>query len=60
MQIYALYEGEKYLYSGTISEIAKHLHIKPSSLYGYGTPSRKKRMKPESQQKILIKLCDGE
>ncbi|WP_196601724.1 MULTISPECIES: hypothetical protein [Pectinatus] len=56
MNIYALYQGEEYSYTGTIYEIAEHQHIKISSLYGYGTPARKKRMKPGSKQKILIKL----
>ena len=39
-KVYCLYEGDKYVYSGTIDECAKHLNIKKSTLYSYITHTK--------------------
>lgn len=51
---YALYRGEECLVIGTAEEIAKDQGIAISSVYYYGTPAHKKRIKGNA--KVLVKL----
>lgn len=40
---YALYDGDEYIMSGSLDEIANHLGIKRKSVFFYSSPTHKRR-----------------
>lgn len=51
---YALYQGDDYIMSGSIYDIAKHLNIKPQSVLYYQTPTYQKRTKNKARRLVRI------
>ena len=52
---YILYKGEEEVAEGTVRDIAHQLGVKRNTVYGYNTPSYKRRIKPENRR-VLVKL----
>ena len=52
---YILYKGEEEVAEGTVRDIAHQLGIKTQTVYGYNTPSYKRRIKPENRR-VLVKI----
>ena len=52
---YILYKGEEEVAEGTVRDIAHQLGVKENTVYGYNTPSYKRRIKPENRR-VLVKL----
>lgn len=52
---YILYKGEEEVAEGTARDIAHQLGITVQTVYGYNTPSYKRRIKPENRR-ALVKL----
>lgn len=55
---YALYKGDKYLFGGTIKELAKYLGVKEHTINFYTTPCYKKRIKHKDNRYEVIKVDD--
>lgn len=54
---YALYKGDKLIAMGTVHEIAKETGLKENTIYFYGMPVYKRRMKKyNSNCKCLVLL----
>lgn len=53
---YALYKGERILYTGTIKEIAEQQGVKEQTIRQYGTPKYRKRNKDPQKTRLLICL----
>ena len=55
-QEYALYKGDKYLFGGTIEELAKYLGVKPHTIRFYSTPCYLKRIDNRKNRYEVIKV----
>lgn len=53
---YALYKGDKYLFGGTIKELAKYLGVKEHTIRFYSTPCYLKRIKDRKSSYEVIKV----
>lgn len=59
---YAIYEGDTFLFIGTVEECSERLKIKPDSVKFMTTPTGKKRFetrKDKSKAMTAVKLEDG-
>lgn len=52
--IYAVYEGEKFLDLGTAEELAKRFKVKKETVWFWNSPANKRRAK--KKRKIAIKI----
>lgn len=57
--IYAMYRGDKYLYSGTVEELAKFHGVKVGTIKHYKSPLGRRRFE-SGRNKILIIRIDEE
>lgn len=55
---YALYKGDKYLFGGTIKELAKYLGVKERTITYYKTPEYLRRIKGRDNRYEVIKVGD--
>lgn len=53
---YALYKGDKYLFGGTIKELAKYLGVHEHTITYYKTPSYLKKIKDRKNRYEVIKV----
>lgn len=53
---YALYKGDKYLFGGTIEELAKYLGVKKHTITFYKTPEYLKRIKDKKNRYEVIEV----
>ena len=56
MKEYALYKGDKYLFGGTIKELAKYLGVKEQTIRFYNSPCYLRRIKDREDRYIVIKV----
>lgn len=52
--VYAVYKGEEFIFSGTSKECAQYLGIKVSSFYRLGSPAYKKRFPKNRPSKAFV------
>lgn len=52
--IYAVYKGDEFLFSGTSTECSQYLGIKESSFYRLGSPAYKKRFPKNRPSKAFV------
>lgn len=55
----ALYKGEKFITSGTPTEIAKELSVKVSTILFYMSPAYARRSQKSSRRIAVVRLGDG-
>lgn len=53
---YALYKGDKYLFGGTIKELAKYLGVKEKTIRFYSTPCYLKRIDSSKERYEVIRV----
>lgn len=51
---YAIYKGDTFLYIGNRRECAKFLNVKEDTINFYTTPTYKRRIKEEYNNRIII------
>lgn len=54
--IYAVYQGDSYLFDGTAEEVANRLKIKVESVKWHATPSGQQRAEKSKNRRVIIKL----
>ncbi|MDA5386971.1 hypothetical protein [Loigolactobacillus backii] len=52
-RIYALYHGDKYIYDGTVAELAEYLGVSQNTIQFYTTPAYRRRTKVDGNHKTL-------
>lgn len=63
MTEYALYEGDDYIFGGTIHELAKYMKVSIDTVRFMATPTHKKRIenhKFKKDNRFVIRLDDEE
>ena len=51
---FAIYKGDDFIYLGTRKECAKYLGVKDKSITFYCTPTYKRRIKSEYNNRVIV------